>query len=212
MRFDLFTYAAKTLLKEAGDLVYVYEHDVLDVEHLLLALLRQPDGLAARSLAALGVEPSHVLAELEARLKTVPALGNLIPHPDRLMYSGRMARLGSRCVQIVERMGDRYIDLAHLFLGVVTEGEGPAFQILLAAGLEPKELIEQVKTIYRADARTTGRDLAGRAREVILELLELAPEMRPEDYLALGQALETLAAELRDRALPPPDEAPPGAP
>ena len=111
---------------------------------------------------------------------------------------------------VLARMDDRYIDLAHLFLGVVTAGEGPAFEILLGAGLEPKALIDQVKTIQRADARTTGRDLAGRAREVILELLELAPDLRGEDYRVLSQALETLAAELRGRAtLEPPASEPP---
>ncbi len=72
MKFEQFTEKAKEVISLAQDILIEYHHNQLDVEHLLLALLRQPEGLVSQILSRCGVNPEVVKGELERALEKFP--------------------------------------------------------------------------------------------------------------------------------------------
>ncbi|MCX7667652.1 MAG: ATP-dependent Clp protease ATP-binding subunit, partial [Atribacterota bacterium] len=72
MKFEQFTEKAKEAISLAQDILIEYHHNQLDVEHLLLALLRQPEGLASQILSRCGVSPEVIKGELEKTLERLP--------------------------------------------------------------------------------------------------------------------------------------------
>ncbi len=72
MRFDKFTLKVQEALQEAQTLANKQHHPALDVEHLLLVLLAQPEGIVAGILKKLGTEPDAISREVEKSLNRLP--------------------------------------------------------------------------------------------------------------------------------------------
>ena len=72
MRFDKFTLKVQEALQEAQALANNYGHQALEVEHLLAALLVQPEGITGEILKKMGVDPQDVENEIKKSLGTLP--------------------------------------------------------------------------------------------------------------------------------------------
>ena len=73
MRFDRFTERAQDAATRAYEIMQRYNHTQVDTEHLLVALLEQPDGVIADILGRLGVDPEAVRERLDDALRAAPA-------------------------------------------------------------------------------------------------------------------------------------------
>jgi ATP-dependent Clp protease ATP-binding subunit ClpC len=119
-------------------------HDVIGTEHLLLGLIREGDGVAARALESLGIKGENVQERVEKLVGTGQAgtTGQLSPTP-------RVKRVLELAADEARRLGQNYIDTEHLLLGLVREGEGVAAQVLNSLGADAEKTRAKIIEMLR---------------------------------------------------------------
>ena len=123
--FDKFTAQAKMVLNLAKEEAKRFQHNYIGTEHLILGIVRESEGVAAKVLANLGIELNKVRSAVEF----------IMGRGDRIVL-GEM-RLTPRAEKVIElavdesrRMNHNYVGTEHLLLGLVREGEGIAAGVL----------------------------------------------------------------------------------
>ena len=129
-RFDKFTERARRVLTLAQEEAQRFNHNYIGTEHLLLGLVREGDGVAAKVLSNLGVELSKVRSAVEFIIgrgdrATVGEIG-LTPRAKKVI---------ELAVDEARRLSHHYIGTEHLLLGLVREGEGIAASVLESLGV-----------------------------------------------------------------------------
>ena len=134
-RFDKFSERSRRVLTLAREEAQRFRHSYVGTEHLLLGLLREGDGVAAKVLLSLGVSRAQVRTTIEA------ATG-----PGDQVVAGEIG-LTPQAKKVIElavdeshRMGHGYIGTEHLLLGLIREGEGIGARILLDLGLNVERI------------------------------------------------------------------------
>src|ERR671937_548972 len=136
-RFDKFTERAKKVLVLAQEEAQRLNHNYIGTEHLLLGLVREGEGIAAKVLGHLGVELNQVRSAIE----------HTIGRGDRMVtgdisLTPRAKKVIELAVEEARRLNHSYIGTEHLLLGLVREGEGIAFGVLESLGVS----LERVRT------------------------------------------------------------------
>jgi len=136
-RFDKFTERARKVLTLAQEEATRFNHNYIGTEHLLLGLVREGEGVAAKVLANLGVELNRVRSAVEF----------IIGRGDRMIVgeiglTPRAKKVIELAVDEARRLGHHYIGTEHLLLGLVREGEGIAAGVLESLGVN----LEKVRT------------------------------------------------------------------
>jgi hypothetical protein len=131
--FERFTERAKKVLTLAQEEAERSHHSYIGTEHLLLGLLRQEEGLAAKVLNSLGVEIGAVRSTIESVLGRNERL--II---QQIIPTSRVKLVIEISFEEARRMGNNYVGTEHLLLGLLIEGEGIAAHVLedLGANLE----------------------------------------------------------------------------
>src|SRR5205809_6496114 len=136
-RFDKFTERARRVLTLAQEEAQRFNHNYIGTEHLLLGLVREGDGVAAKVLNNLGVELSKVRSAVEFIIgrgeKSVAGEIGLTPRAKKVI---------ELAVEEARRLNHSYTGAGHLLLGLVREGEGIAFGVLESLGVS----LERVRT------------------------------------------------------------------
>ena len=124
-RFDKFTERARKVLQLAQEEAQRFNHNYIGTEHLLLGLVREGEGVAAKVLANLGVELNKVRSAVEFIIgrgdRTVTGDIGLTPRAKKVIELS---------VDEARRLNHHYIGTEHLLLGLVREGEGIAAGVL----------------------------------------------------------------------------------
>jgi ATP-dependent Clp protease ATP-binding subunit ClpC len=136
-RFDKFTERARKVLSLAQEEAQRFNHNYIGTEHLLLGLVREGDGVAAKVLSNLGVELNKVRSAVEF----------IIGRGDRIVLGDigltpRAKKVIELAVDEARRLNHHYIGTEHLLLGLVREGEGIAAGVLESLGVN----LEKVRT------------------------------------------------------------------
>ena len=136
-RFDKFTERSRKVLSLAQEEAQRFQHNYIGTEHLLLGLVREGEGVAAKVLANLGVEPNKVRDAVEF----------IIGRGDRIVLgeiglTPRAKKVIELAVDEARRLNHHYIGTEHLLLGLVREGEGIAAGVLGSLGVN----LEKVRT------------------------------------------------------------------
>ena len=129
-RFDKFTERARRVLTLAQEEAQRFNHNYIGTEHLLLGLVREGDGVAAKVLANLGVELTKVRSAVEF----------IIGRGDRAItgdigLTPRAKKVIELAVDEARRLNHHYIGTEHVLLGLVREGEGIAASVLESLGV-----------------------------------------------------------------------------
>ena len=146
LKSDDFTEQAQEILGKSHEAVRRYRHSQWDVEHVLMAILEQPDGAAGRILAYLGVEIDGARDRLHQVLEANPKMeyeSNQIFMTPRARYMLDGARAEA------ERLNDEFISSEHLLIAVAKDDKGPSASLL-------KDLRVDVEAIYKALRRVRG--------------------------------------------------------
>ena len=176
-RFDKFTERARRVLTLAQEEAQRFNHNYIGTEHLLLGLVREGDGVAAKVLSNLGVELSKVRSAVEF----------IIGRGDRatmgeIGLTPRAKKVIELAVDEARRLNHHYIGTEHLLLGLVREGEGIAASVLESLGVNLERVRAETTRILsqsvpqssgsgaRASTRTPtvdqlGMDLSSAARQ-----------------------------------------------
>src|SRR5256714_696465 len=138
-RFDKFTDRARKVLTLAQDEAQRFNHNYIGTEHLLLGLVREGEGVAARVLENMNVELAKVRTAVEF----------IIGRGDRCVVgevglTPRAKRVIELAIDEARRLGHNYIGTEHLLLGLVREGEGIAAGVLESLGVNLDKVRHQV--------------------------------------------------------------------
>src|SRR4051794_29970450 len=172
------TQKSQEALHDAQTKALRFGHVEVDGEHLLLALLDQPDGLVPRLLTAAGADPDRVRATVEAELGRRPRVSGPGAAPGQVFVTQRLSRLLDAAGREATRLKDDYVSVEHLVLALIEEGSASsAGRALHDQGLNRERLLAALTGI-RGNQRVTsampevtyealekyGRDLVADAR------------------------------------------------
>src|SRR6476660_7812474 len=138
-RFDKFTDRARKVLTLAQDEAQRFNHNYIGTEHLLLGLVREGEGVAARVLENMNVE----LAKVRTAVEFLIGRGDR-PVVGEVGLTPRAKRVIELAIDEARRLGHNYIGTEHLLLGLVREGEGIAAGVLESLGVNLDKVRHEV--------------------------------------------------------------------
>jgi len=175
MRQEKFTEQAQEALALSQEIVRQYNHSQWDVEHILLALLRQEAGLIGDILKELGIDLERSRQQVEVVLEQVP---RVTYETGQIYATPRVAQLIKRAGEEAARLKDEFIGTEHLFIGIATEEKGRSAGILRRLGIDQEKVYAALQklrgghrvTDSRAESKYRslekyGRDLTDLARQ-----------------------------------------------
>ncbi len=137
--FERFTDRAKRAVVLAQEEARILNHNYIGTEHLLLGLIQEGDGAAAKSIDALGVSLDDVRQQIEELI----GHGNQAPG-GHVPFTPRAKKVLELALREALQLGHNYIGTEHILLGLVREGEGVAAQVLIRLGADLNRLRAQV--------------------------------------------------------------------
>jgi ATP-dependent Clp protease ATP-binding subunit ClpB len=151
MKLDRYTEKAQEAILAAQRLATDADSPVLDAEHLLAALLQDPEGIPVVTLRALGADPSAIALELAAGLSRRARIAG-----GQLSLDARARRLLERAEEEAQRLNDEYVSTEHLLLAAAETG-GDAGRVLTAAGADREHLLAALQKV-RGGQRVTSQN------------------------------------------------------
>jgi ATP-dependent Clp protease ATP-binding subunit ClpC len=171
--FERFTDRARRVVVLAQEEARMLNHDYVGTEHVLLGLIREGEGVAAKALQALGISLQAVRQQVEEIIgRGQQARSGPIP------FTPRAKKVLELSLREALQLGHDYIGTEHILLGLIGEGEGVAAQVLVNLGADLDRVRQQVIGLLHghqgqepvaAGARPAGR--AGRAERTLLSQL-----------------------------------------
>jgi ATP-dependent Clp protease ATP-binding subunit ClpB len=126
MDMNRLTQKSQEALQEAQNLATRYGHPEVDGEHLLLALLDQPEGLVPRLLSQVDIDMRGLRVAVETDLQRRPRVTGPGASPGQVAVTQRLARLLDTAQREAKRLKDEYVSVEHLLLALAEEGSGSA--------------------------------------------------------------------------------------
>jgi ATP-dependent Clp protease ATP-binding subunit ClpC len=130
--FGRFTERAQKVLVLAQDEAKRFNHSFVGTEHILLGLVREGEGIAAKVLLSLGVELDSIRSEVEKLI----GKGDQRPVNQGVNYTPRAKKVIELAIEEGQNLGHNYVGTEHLLLGLIREGEGIAAQVLVNLGAD----------------------------------------------------------------------------
>ncbi len=138
--FNRFTERARKVIVYAKEEARRFNHDYIGTEHLLMGLIREGEGVAAAVLQKLGLDLETIRIEVEKLVQPGPQTQVLGDIP----FTPRSKKALELSAEEARALGHNYIGTEHLLLGLVKEGEGMAYRVLLNLGLDLGKLRNEV--------------------------------------------------------------------
>ena len=174
MRQERFTEQANEALQASQQMVMQYKHSQWDVEHVLLSLLMQQQGLVGDILKEMGVDVETVRNQVDEILKKTPQVSH---EQGQIFATPRIAEMMNRADEEAKRMKDDFISTEHLLISIADD-KGEAGRILKESGINKEKIytaLQKVRgghrvTDTRAESKYRslekyGRDLTELARQ-----------------------------------------------
>ncbi len=156
-----FTERAQEALRNAQEIVQQKRHSQLDVEHILLALLKPRDGLISKIIEKLNGDPRALARKLDDQLNSSPRLYSSYSGLAQIHISMRAQRVVSAAAEEAAKLGDEFIGVEHLFLAITAERGGTAARLLGEINVDQAGVSTALQEI-RGNARITDPNADGR--------------------------------------------------
>ncbi|PWB51034.1 MAG: ATP-dependent chaperone ClpB [Candidatus Methanoperedenaceae archaeon] len=173
MRFDRFTIKAQEAFQEAQTIVLDRGQQQLEVEHLLLALINQKEGLTLQLLQKLGANTGGIVSQLEEEIDKLPR----VEGPGQIYMSARLNNAAEAAFNEMKTLRDEYLSTEHLLLAIADEKNGISARILKENGVSKDAIMKSLKEV-RGSSRVTDQN----------------PENKYEALKKYGRDLTELAA------------------
>ncbi|TDU91195.1 ATP-dependent Clp protease ATP-binding subunit ClpB [Kribbella voronezhensis] len=155
MDMNRLTQKSQEALHDAQTKALRFGHSQIDGEHLLLALLDQPDGLAPRLLAQAGADPDGLRDRLEQELSRRPKVSGPGAEPGQVLVTQRLSRLLDAADREAKRLKDEYVSIEHLVIALLDEGrQSTSGRLLAEQGLTRDGFLSALTTV-RGNQRVT---------------------------------------------------------
>lgn len=153
MRFDKFTLKLQEALQAAEILAGNAGHQAVDAEHLMRALLQQPEGIVSEIIKKLGADPRQIDREFEDALKKIPSVSG--GGTGQRYITPRLNVILEGAFSEATRLKDEYVSVEHVLLSIVGDKEGAAGKILQRHGVT-RDAILKILVDIRGGQRVTG--------------------------------------------------------
>ncbi len=150
--FERFTDRARRVVVLAQEEARMLNHNYIGTEHVLLGLIHEGEGVAARSLESLGISLEAVRSQVEE----IIGQGQAAP-VGHIPFTPRAKKMLELSLREARQLGHNYIGTEHILLGLIREGEGVAAQVLQKLGADLNGVRQQV--IQLLSGCTGGGDL-----------------------------------------------------
>ena len=153
--FERFTDRARRTVVFAQEEARLLNHNYIGTEHILLGLLREEEGVAAKALTSLGVSLEavrHDVGEIVGRGSEVPR--------GHIPFTPRAKKVLELSLREALQLGHNYIGTEHILLGLIREGEGVAAQVLQKLGADlnrVRQTVVQLLSEHTAETETAVR-------------------------------------------------------
>ncbi len=137
--FERFTDRARRVLVLAQEEARLLNHNFIGTEHILLGLIHEGEGVAAKALESLGISLEAVREKVEETIG--PAGSSTTGSPP---FTPRAKKVLELSLREALQLGHNYIGTEHMLLGLVREGEGVAAQVLVSLGADLSRVRQQV--------------------------------------------------------------------
>ncbi|MBR2568942.1 MAG: ATP-dependent protease ATP-binding subunit ClpC [Paenibacillus sp.] len=138
MMFGRFTERAQKVLALAQEEAVRLGHNNIGTEHILLGLIREGEGIAAKALIALGLSLEKIQDEVES------LIGRGQEQPTNIAYTPRAKKVIELSMDEARKLGHTYVGTEHILLGLIREGEGVAARVLNNLGVSLNKARQQV--------------------------------------------------------------------
>ncbi|MED4299620.1 ATP-dependent protease ATP-binding subunit ClpC [Geobacillus stearothermophilus] len=155
MMFGRFTERAQKVLALAQEEAIRLGHNNIGTEHILLGLIREGEGIAAKALMALGLGPDKIQKEVESLI----GRGNEVSHT--LHYTPRAKKVIELSMDEARKLGHSYVGTEHILLGLIREGEGVAARVLNNLGVSLNKARQQVLQLLGSNESVSGHGSGG---------------------------------------------------
>ena len=137
--FERFTDRARRVVVLAQEEARMLGHNYTGTEHILLGLVHEGEGVAAKALASLGIS----LEAVRQQVREIIGQGQQAPS-GHIPFTPRAKRVLELSLREARQLGHTYIGSEHILLGLIREGEGVAVQVLVKLGADLNRLRQQV--------------------------------------------------------------------
>jgi len=131
VRFEQFTFKAQEAIQAAQKAADEMQHQAVDVEHLLLALVEQPEGILVPLLQKVGASPKKITASLREEFEQLPKIYG----PTQTYITPRLNEVFKKAQEEAGRLKDEYVSVEHLLLAILDDSSGVALQVLRSNGV-----------------------------------------------------------------------------
>ncbi len=163
MRFDRFTERAQEAAQRAAEIIQRYGHNQIDTEHILLALIEQPQGVVTQILDLLKVDAAALTERLDYILRTSPKANIFGGGAGQIFITPRVKRIIDLANEEANRLKDEYISTEHIFLAILSERSTPAARLMEGAGITRERVYDAIHQI-RGGQRVTDPQAESRYR------------------------------------------------
>ena len=165
-RFEKFSERARRVLSLAQEEAQRFNHNYIGTEHILLGLVRETEGVAARVLSGLGVDLSKVRSAVEF----IIGRGEK-PTQGEIGLTPRAKKVVELAVDEARRMNHTYIGTEHLLIGLLREGEGVAAGVLESLGVTLEKVRAETHRILSNSSTSGGQGTRSSTRTPTLDQL-----------------------------------------
>src|SRR5512136_1426000 len=156
MRFDRFTERAQEAAARAAELAQKYGHTQVDVEHVLLALLEQTDGVVLQILEHVGVTVDALRRRIEDVLRTGPKTSIYgSGGTGQVFVTPRLKRVLDLAIEEASKLKDEYISTEHILLAMAADRNSVTARLLAESGVTKDRIYDAIKEVRGGQHVTT---------------------------------------------------------
>ena len=175
MNIEKYTQNAQQIVMDCQNIATEMGHQMVDGEHVHLALLKQRDGLIPKLLKTMGANVEGITRDVQAEVDKIPKVSGAA---DTMYGTRRFNNIFVNAEKIAEQFTDEYVSVEHIYLSIIAETGTPSARILTKYGVTREKFLEALSSV-RGNQRVTsqnpeenyealakyGRDLVDMARE-----------------------------------------------
>ena len=204
MMFGRFTERAQKVLALSQEEAVRLGHNNIGTEHILLGLVREGEGIAAKALSSLGLETEKIQEEVEQ------LIGRGQKASQTIHYTPRAKKVIELSMDEARKLGHSYVGTEHILLGLIREGEGVAARVLNNLGVSLNKARQQVLQLLGSNESASGhhgrgmQSAAAAANTPTLDslardLTAIAKEGNIDPVIGRGQEIERVIQVLSRR-------------
>jgi ATP-dependent Clp protease ATP-binding subunit ClpA len=195
--FERFTDRARRVIPLAQEEARRLQHNYIGTEHLLLGLIHEGEGVAAKALESLGISLEAARVQVEQIIGQGPTAPT-----GHIPFTPRAKKVLELSLREALQLGHNYVGTEHILLGLIREGEGVAAQVLARFGADHARLREQVLGLLTGEGEQAGVGTRLIRMTVPADLRDYDKQLaavRRQKQAAIDEEDFDTAATLRDR-------------